>query len=96
MRGSNAALSAAFNVSAYPTLLAVCNGDPASAQRYGGELKSDRIAAFLVRWRCIHVLPGAPCLLGAGLGLEFKFCEVPAPHARLLDGPCWVPTLPRL
>ena len=50
MRGSNAALSAAWNVTGYPTLLAVCNGNPALAERYSGELKSERIASFLVRF----------------------------------------------
>ena len=49
VRGSNAALSAAWKVTGYPTLLAVCNGDPALAERYSGELKSERIASFLVR-----------------------------------------------
>jgi len=48
VRGSNAALSAAWNVTSYPTLLD-CNGDPALAERYSGELKSERIASFLVR-----------------------------------------------
>ena len=65
VRGSNAALSSAFNVSAYPTLLAVCNGDPALAERYNGELKSERIAAFLVSWTAVlHVC----CRTGQGLG----------------------------
>jgi len=49
VRGSNAALSSVWNVTSYPTLLAVCNGDPALAERYSGELKSERIASFLVR-----------------------------------------------
>ena len=49
MRGSNKALSEAFSVAEYPTLLAICNGDPGLAERYKGELKAEKIAAFLVR-----------------------------------------------
>ena len=49
MRGSNAALSEAFRVMSYPTLLAICNGDPELAEPYTGELKAEKIAAFLVR-----------------------------------------------
>ena len=55
VRGSNAALSAAWNVTSYPTLIAVCNGDPALAERYSGELKSERIASFLVRSLRLHL-----------------------------------------
>lgn len=49
VRGSNRALSEAFSVTEYPTLLAICNGDPALAVPYKGELKAEKIAAFLVR-----------------------------------------------
>ena len=49
VRGSNKALSADFNITSYPTLLAICNGDPALAERYSGDLKSEKIASFLVR-----------------------------------------------
>ena len=58
VRGSNAALSAAFNMTSYPTLLAVCNGDPVLAERYSGELKSERIASFLVRSSTQHLSGG--------------------------------------
>lgn len=36
-------------MTSYPTLLAVCNGEPALAEKYEGELKAENIAAFLVR-----------------------------------------------
>lgn len=48
VRGSNEALSQAFAVTSYPTLLAICNGDVLLTEPYQGELKADKIAAFLV------------------------------------------------
>jgi hypothetical protein len=31
----------------YPTLIAVCNGDPATTEKYTGKLKSENISTFL-------------------------------------------------
>ena len=35
VQSSNAALSAAFKIDSYPTLLVICNGDVTLAERYG-------------------------------------------------------------
>lgn len=47
VRGSNKALSAIFGVTKFPTLVAVCNGSPTSAEVYSGEMKGDAIRDFL-------------------------------------------------
>ena len=47
VRGSNVALAGTFNVTQFPRLVAVCNGDPASAETYSGDMKSAPIQKFL-------------------------------------------------
>ncbi|DBA98372.1 TPA: hypothetical protein ACH3X3_012387 [Trebouxia sp. C0006] len=49
-RGSNKELSDRLKVDSYPSLLAICNGDESSAQRYEGEFKSGPITSFLEKF----------------------------------------------
>ncbi|KAL3131807.1 hypothetical protein ABBQ38_007523 [Trebouxia sp. C0009 RCD-2024] len=46
-RGSNKELAERFKVDTYPALLAFCNGDESTMQRYSGEFKSAPISSFL-------------------------------------------------
>jgi hypothetical protein len=57
VRSSNAELSKLLGVSEYPTLLAICNGDVAASEKYGGKMKSEAIAAFVNRWALREVKP---------------------------------------
>lgn len=42
--------AAKFGVDSAPALLMVCNGDPATAERYEGEFKSGPIRDFLSKY----------------------------------------------
>lgn len=47
VRGGNTALASAFGVKTLPALLVVCNGDAATREAYGGDMKSEPIRRFL-------------------------------------------------
>jgi hypothetical protein len=73
VRGGNTALASAFGVQSLPALLVVCNGDAATREAYGGDMKSDPIRGFLDQFaggkRCrqvgqskwLYVLAQRPC-----------------------------------
>eukprot|EP01025_Chloroclados_australasicus_P038787 TRINITY_DN4005_c0_g1_i4.p1 TRINITY_DN4005_c0_g1~~TRINITY_DN4005_c0_g1_i4.p1 ORF type:complete len:470 (-),score=80.65 TRINITY_DN4005_c0_g1_i4:246-1655(-) len=50
VRQADKALSAEFNVTSYPTILSVCNGDKISVEAHTGEMKSGPIKRFLEKF----------------------------------------------
>lgn len=47
IRDGNVGVASQFNVTQYPTILAVCNGDMESQATYNGPLKQTKICTFL-------------------------------------------------
>ena len=56
----------------YPTLLTICNGDPATAQRYSGELKSEPLTQHLQKYA-----GGKKCSAGGARGLLQSLNVIP-------------------
>ncbi|KAK9821669.1 hypothetical protein WJX74_006601 [Apatococcus lobatus] len=49
-RGSNQDIASKFQVESFPTVLAICHGDPEVREAYSGDLKADKLRDFVLKF----------------------------------------------
>ena len=78
-----------FGVDSAPALLMVCNGDPATAERYEGEFKSGPIRDFLSKYaggrKCASAVKVGP-LIPSSLFCRLLSCCIHKPSCKVLRG----------